>query len=301
MPRALIQRITKLAAAGIFAFASHSALALVAEIDSFTIVKNGSILFQDDFSDGIAPPAAPGIYGEFATYLFPVGVITESNGKAYLNASLGELRPNAEGAPSSVTRTTFSTNIVASESTGLKSNQTFSVSATYTFLDVMSARDTYGIRLTDRDALGNVGIGSSGNDVIELRISRSDTNATRLQFRRQNFIDQQIDDIAAFNATSLLTNFETVELKLSKTDVGSNAITATATFIDLDGVLENQVVTFGSTTPAFHGENWTRAELYASQAPIPEPQTYAMLLAGLALVGWQLQRKSRLGRNAAIR
>lgn len=297
MPRALTKRIAKLAAAGALALASHSALALVAELDTFTIVKNGSILFQDTFDDNVAPPAAP---GEFATYLFPLGTITESNGKAYLNAAQGALRANAAGALSSVTRATFSTNIVSSEDTGLKSNQTFSVSATYGFLDVMSASDTYGIRLTDRDALGNFGVGSSGDDVIELRISRSDTNATRLQLRRQNFIAGQIDIVANFNATALLTNFENVELKLSKDAVNSNAIKASATFMDLDGLLENQIVNFETTTNAFHGENWTRAEIFASQAPIPEPQTYAMLLTGLALVGWQLQRKSRQGRKTAL-
>ncbi len=300
MTRALAKRIAQLAAAGTFALASHSALALVAELDTFTIVKNGATLFQDDFGDGIAPPAAPGIYGEFATYLFPVGTITEKNGKAYLNAALGELRTNAQGALSSVTRTTFSTNIVASESTGLKSTQTFSVSATYSFLDVMSEGETYGIRLTDRDALGGLGIGSSGDDVIELRINRSQADITRLQFRRQDFIAHEIEVVASFNATSLLMNYENVELKLIKDVVGSNTIKASATFIDLQGVLENQIVNFESTTDAFHGENWTRAELFASQAPIPEPETYAMLLTGLALVGWQLQRKSRQGRKTTI-
>jgi hypothetical protein len=33
-------------------------------------------------------------------------------------------------------------------------------------------------------------------------------------------------------------------------------------------------------------------------APVPEPETYAMLLAGLGLVGWQARRRTQAAQTA---
>ena len=40
----------------------------------------------------------------------------------------------------------------------------------------------------------------------------------------------------------------------------------------------------------YTGELWTRPEFLSAQ-PIPEPETYAMMLVGIGLIGWQLRRK----------
>ena len=40
----------------------------------------------------------------------------------------------------------------------------------------------------------------------------------------------------------------------------------------------------------FDGETWTRVDFSVS-APIPEPETYAMMLLGLGLIGWRLRRR----------
>jgi hypothetical protein len=285
----LAKRIAGLTATGVFALASQSALALVAEVDTFTIVKNGSVLFQDTFEDNVAPPTAP---GEFATYLFTMSGISEAGGKALLNAAQGEIRPNAVGALSNVTRTTFSTNIVPTETTGLKSNQAFSVSAVFSLLDDTVAADVYGLRLTDRDALGQLGVGTSGDDVVELRISHRASGARQLQFQRQNFLAAggAIDLISSFTIPgNYFSTYDRVELQLVKSDPGSNEIEANAFFSSSNGLV-TQPIAFVNTTAVFNGENWTRAELYAAQAPIPEPQTYAMLIAGLGLIGWKLRR-----------
>jgi hypothetical protein len=299
MTGSLKRRFAGLAITAALSFASQSALALVAEVDSFTIVKSGGVLFQDTFADDVAPPAAP---GEFATYLFPVGGISEANGKLGLNAASGPLEPNSGGSLSNVARVTFSTNIVPAESTGLKSNQAFNVSAVFGLLDATSAGDGYGIRLTDRDALGQLGAGTSGDDVIELSINHLADGRQRLQLLRQNFIAGAAPvEIAGFDllATNYLALYETVELTLTKQDVSTGTIAGSARFFKTDGTSSSPIV-FISTADAFHGENWTRAELFASQAPVPEPQTYALLLTGLGLVGWRLRRKSRQAAAARI-
>lgn len=288
------------AATGILALASHSAHALIAEVDTFKIVRSGVTLFEDTFSDGVAPPAAP---GEFATYLFPRGDFLESNGKLILSPATGPIATNAAGALSSTTRITFSTNIVPDDQlTGLKSNHVFSVSATFALLDNTVAQDSYGIRLTDRDALGLLGLGTSGDDVIELRVNHG-ANGRTLQFRRQNFLPGGGITVLGSPAMSpdWFDRFEQVELTLEKTNSNSKEISARARLIDADDPNASLTINWptGTTATAFNGEDWTRAEIYASQAPIPEPETYAMLLAGLGLVGWQLRRQAR--RNAAAR
>jgi len=296
----LSHRLAGFAATGILAFASHAAHALIAEVDTFKIVKNGAELFVDTFSDGVAPPSAP---GEFATYLFPRGDFLEANGKLILNPATGPITANAAGTLSSTTRITFSTNIVPDDQvTGLKSNHVFSVSATFALLDNTVAQDSYGIRLTDRDALGQLGLGTSGDDVIELRVNHG-ANSRNLQFRRQNFLPGGGITVLGSSpiGQTLFNQYEQIELILEKTDANSNAISARARLIDADDPNASLTINWptGTTTSAFNGENWTRAELYAAQAPIPEPETYAMLLAGLGLVGWQLRRRAK--RDAASR
>jgi len=298
MKTRLVKYLSGVAATGIIAVASASAQALIAEVDTFKIVRGGETLFEDTFSDGVAPPVAP---GEFATYLFPRGVFLEANGKLILNPATGPITTNAAGALSSTTRITFSTNIVpGDEDTGLKSNHVFSVSATFTLLDNTVAQDSYGIRLTDRDALGQFGGGTSGNDVIELRVSHGTTGSRNLQFRRQNFLDGSIAVLGSISLETRFDRYEQIQLILEKAEANSNAISAKAHLIDAEDPDNPYILKWSDlTTSAFNGENWTRAELYAAQAPIPEPETYAMLLAGLGLVGWQLRRRAK--RDAASR
>ena len=44
-----------------------------------------------------------------------------------------------------------------------------------------------------------------------------------------------------------------------------------------------------------HGRTrkWITVPIYATSAPVPEPSTYAMLLAGLGLVAWRVQRRMK--------
>ena len=40
-------------------FSTSASEAIVARLDRFTIIKNGSLFFEDKFSDGLPPPSAP--------------------------------------------------------------------------------------------------------------------------------------------------------------------------------------------------------------------------------------------------
>jgi len=274
--------------------------AVVVELDTFTIMKNGLVLFQDTFDDAVAPPVAP---GEFASYLYPRGIFVESGGKVTLDSATAPRSVNAAGIPALTTRATFSTNIVDSDTTtGLKSTHTFSVTGVFGLTGNTVASDTYGIRLVDRDAFGNFGpTGSqSGNDMLELRVSHLANGDRVVRFRHQDFTvgggagaitdlgTSQIDD-------NLFASNNQIVLTLAKDSTASNQITASFAFI-VNGV-RGPTMSFAEKPGIFNGENWTRGEIMAAQAvPIPEPETYAMLLAGLALIGWRMRARRAAAR-----
>ena len=49
-----------------------------------------------------------------------------------------------------------------------------------------------------------------------------------------------------------------------------------------------EMVAFGNSAPSWGA---TGSPLNAPTAPVPEPQTYALMLAGLAAVGWCTRRR----------
>ena len=130
------------------AFLSTPAHALIAQLDSFSVNKNGSALFIDTFDDGILPPSAP---SEFASYLFPRGITGESGGLLTLSPATAPPTTNAQGSPTLTARATLATNVVPADLTnGLKSSpMTFSVTAVYELV-APAAGESYGIRLADR-------------------------------------------------------------------------------------------------------------------------------------------------------
>ncbi|MDP2028030.1 MAG: PEP-CTERM sorting domain-containing protein [Thiobacillus sp.] len=56
--------------------------------------------------------------------------------------------------------------------------------------------------------------------------------------------------------------------------------------------------TFGLATAAPH-MSFAQVAVDIAAAPVPEPETYAMLLAGLGLVGWQARRRNKAAQAVA--
>lgn len=282
-----------LAATGALALGSQLAYALEAKLDTFQILKNGAGLVLDTFADGAPPPSAD---TELATYLYSHGGLSETSGLLTLNASTGPVIRDAVGDLTKSAGATFSTNIGTNSALGLRSSNTLRVSAVFDLLPVSTVGDGYGIRLTDRNQDGLLDVGTSGNDVLELGVFRQDDGGTRVVFRRQDFLTNAITEYSL--QTALFSNAQ-IELNLTKSSSDTNAgIEASYRYYKNGGPLGliemAKTDINGNVIQAFHGEDWTRGEFFAVQAaPIPEPETYAMLLTGLALVGWQLSRKSR--------
>ncbi len=111
---------------------ASAALAYNFRIDNFDIVKNGSTLFNDPFSDGNPPPNAPNfVSGAAATYTVTGTSEPESGNKLQVNSSGGEVNQNFnENGFVLTVRAQLNTSITG-RATRLNSNSTFAVTGLF--------------------------------------------------------------------------------------------------------------------------------------------------------------------------
>jgi len=267
--------------------ASGGAFAADFYLDEFSVTRNGTQIFQDTFSDGVAPPSAPsfingapGAYGVFGS--FAPG--SESGGKLRLDTQAGAASCNAPCTPDLFLRARLQTNADPGNPTaGLKSSFSFSATALYDFATTPGPAVSYGMRFDDQ-APGN------GNDVVELRVVNFG-GQMKVLFDRQDFVANTFTNLETIALPG--SGFDQIGLTLSH--VGLGEVRASFELYD-NGVSVSGPTSFGVTTDIFHGENWTRAAFFATQ-PIPEPSTYAMMLAGLGLLGIAAGRRRQGGRS----
>ena len=106
-------------------------------LDEFTVTRGGATVFQDTFSDGVAPPNAPdfsfGVPGAYAVFgSFAPG--SEAGGKLRLDTLAGSPSCNAPCEPDLFLRARLLTNAdPCNLAVGLKSGFTFTASALYDF------------------------------------------------------------------------------------------------------------------------------------------------------------------------
>lgn len=116
----------KLAVSAIYVAAilgSASANTTVFSFDEFYINKNGSEIFRDSFSDGVAPGSGPddGILGPSNTYtVFGGGFSEQGTGKLLVDSAAGGLtsNPNGDARLFNRIRRNHSTNPVSSAHLG---------------------------------------------------------------------------------------------------------------------------------------------------------------------------------------
>ena len=155
-------------------------------IDDFQIIKNGTLLFDDSFTDGAPPPSAPNFAsGASASYNLNAGATVgpESGGKLTLNSSGAAPNLNiAENGLNLTQRATLQTSQTGG-ATGLNSNSTFSVTGIFDLILPSPSPipgvtgDRYGIRLSDATST------IEGNDILWLRVARQSDGTLAVQFR----------------------------------------------------------------------------------------------------------------------
>lgn len=296
--------LVRLTAASAMVALTTPAIAFVTAIDDLLIKRDGSTYFHDSFGDGVLPPVveantgvcgavAPNCYSVFGT--FPVGA--EAGGKLQLDTAFGGPSTNAVGTAVVSQRVRLLTNrsdASGDAQAGLKIGRTFSASAVFD-LAVPAAGDSFTLRFEDTHV--NDPEPGSRNDYLQIQVRMStDAGAVPLiELRKQNFADGIITTIDSTPLDlGLVAN--QIRLTLDHPTANSNDV-----FGSWEYLLNNAVVGSGSfATPGtiFTGETWTRVDFLISA--VPEPQTYAMLLAGLGLLGWRQRLSARVMRAGPV-
>ena len=252
-------------------------------IDDFRVTKNGTLIFDDPFSDGVPPPSAPDFTNGTPASYFVSGTLTESGGKVRLDPVGAAIGPGI-GINQNffLERAILLTNVDPLNLTlGLKNVDTFSVRGLFD-LSVPSQRlEAYGIRFNDGTSTNDA------EDLLEVAVRRGPDGIDRVQFFN-------LDAVA--NTATLLGSFlldpkhDQILLDLTRASAGSNAITASFAYVD--GGVVGPFTTFGSTANIFSDENFTRAE-FIWFAPVPEPSSLILFgvgFAALAAVRWKRNR-----------
>ena len=252
-------------------------------MDNLKIIKNGSIIFQDPFSDGLPPPASPNFSNGTAHTYAVSGAFQEAGDKLIIDAADASAAVSV-GTPDpfignfALVRTNIDpTDLVA----GLKNDDNFTVEGLFDLVIPDSPREVYGIRLTDR-LIGGPGTPPDqlGDDGIELVVRQGVDGLVRVQLREIDFANDQVVNIGGV-VLSPPPGADQILLRLthSTTDVG--ALHASFDYLDGGVFIGSESLAqigriFGTETPGFAGddENWTRAQAVA-YAPAVTDSTLA--------------------------
>ena len=258
------------------------------QVNRFDLPNNG-LLFVDPFEDGVPPPSAPNFSNGNPAQYFVFGAIApgaESGGKLALDSSIGTPVQNALGEDRLLTRTTFGTDISTSTGLGLKRNHSFTVAARFDLVPLPTPIDNYGVELHDA-----VGVGTTV-ELVQLLVRRANDPADtslHLRFQKQT-ISGPGQGIQVLNDLVLAPPSEAnqIALLLRHATPDTDTITAEYRYANSGNPLSDLIPLAGATT-MFNGETFVRGSFAVSQ--VPEPGTYAMLLAGLVLLGWVARRR----------
>jgi hypothetical protein len=279
-----------LAAALLSSVATEALATAITAIDSFSITRNGGAFFTDDFTDGFEPPSAPS-FASGASASYSVGGTipgnAETGGKLNLDSSLGQLFINAPEqnrlSQSAVLLTDFTS---ANTTLGLKRNFTFVVSGVFDLTSPPELADNYGIVVIDRVP----GQGVPGDEQLQVDVIRSSSDGkVRVRLVRQDFtlntltiIGQQVVDFG---------QGDQILLMIDHASANSDDLLGSFQYVN-GGLPVGSAVDLGTST-MFRGENWVRADFFAAQDAVPEPNAGILLLSGIAILAVARVRQRR--------
>jgi len=302
-----LRNLSRAIAATSLAFGCASANALVTYIDEFKVVRSNNSgvvvnFFTDLFEDNLAPPKVPvGSFDCNAPAATPTNCYTASGTFADADEFGGKLRLNSANGVATVSslgdaRVLLSARLLSNRSdaaadinTGLKIHRIFSASAVYDLV-LPSPGELMQVRFNDAH-LDPLEAGHR-TDYLALGVRRATDPGAQpeIRFFEQNFAAGTLVQIDATPLNTAL-GADQIRLTLSHPVSGSTEVFASWEYLKLGAKIgEGSFATPGNI---FDGETWTRAEFGVSA--VPEPQTYALMLIGVGLIGWQLRRHTRRG------
>lgn len=286
------------AALALLALVPGLASAYTALIDQFAVnrfdLPNSGALFLDPFEDGVPPPSAPNFlpmgsgsasYGVLPSVPgFPAGA--EAGGRLALDASLGASVVTGGGEARRIVRATLLTNTDSTNTTlGLKRNHSFLAAGRFELSALPAAPgDAFGIELHDAPPGGLI---SEVSQALVRRSSDPGDANVYISFLKQLPGGGGLD-LAGNILLAPPANATQIALFLRHATPNTDQITAEYRYWDASGPLSDPIALPGMTT-MFTGEAFVRASFIVAE--IPEPGTYAMLLAGLAMLGWVARRR----------
>lgn len=246
---------------------SSPSLALVALADSSGLVKNGNVLFEDEFDNGLTP-SEEAHYAVFGA--FPAGA--ESGGKLTIDSRWGRVTPNALGQARQTLNVVGLTGLNSSDPSSLGRSDTFSF---FTVFDIVSPtgplNNGYGI------VFGDATSGSGRSLFLQVQYLSS-AGGTVIRLYDQDFINGIITtlDEIPFDVPS---GADQIALSLDRTDAGNTNVFGSYAFGSA-GTFGN-VSTFATPGQLFTTADFVRPRIQVYSA-VPEPSSWA--LSGIALL-----------------
>lgn len=171
---------------------------------------------------------------------------------------------------------------------GLKAwNTNFFVVGVWDFTNPGKGKGSYGVRFNASSG------GGTGDDVVSLAVQgREGDGGAVISFLH---FDNSNGKSTVLDRAVLETGHDQIALALGYLDTdGNGSKEVGAGYFFIDSGMPGQLNALDATIPIFNGENWSRAAFYAADTnpvPVPEPSEYALLLAGLGLVGLAARRR----------
>lgn len=275
----------KIMLAGLLAMGwSASSSALMVQIDSLSLYKNKSLLFEDNFDNGLTPAQEPATYTVFGT--IPNG--SEAGGKLALDSAWGGMTTNALGQTRQTLNVTGLTGLNSANPTSLGRNDLISVVGVFDAVNPVGPfNNGYGVVLREGGPTGVI------SHSLSLQVGYSPASGQSLiRFFDQNFVTGTLTILAEVPFT-LPVGADQIGLELSNEDTLSTSFQAWYSFST--GGVWGPGFTFAVTDPMFTTSDFVRAQVQVYSA-VPEPSGWA--LSGIGLLG--LARLARGGKRRRL-
>lgn len=270
--------------------AAAPSMAYNVQVDEFRVARGTNpAWFLDSFIDGLPPPNNP-MSPPFVYSIGPAGATVgpETGGKLTLDTSNGMVGYNPLGIPSIVQQVmlmTDHTGVLPGDSKydwGLKAWHSFTVSALFDY-HAAAPKEFYGLRLGDYAPLP-----TSGDDRLLLGVMNAGGTPS-VMFVQQDYVSGTQTTVGGLMPVNLpVGGFDQIRLSYTHSASSSGVVFASWDLLSGGSVVGNGV--WGSTGTVFSNESYTQAGFLAV-APVPEPGTWTMLLAGLAALGTMARRR----------
>jgi len=271
-------------------------------LDPTVIFADANIRFEDEFDAGGPPPDLTGVFnfdkpnsdpGNDFSYVVNVaqngtaGPEVDYKGSQDLLSLSSDNAVLYTGAGGTQSYRQYQ-GLIAQSETGLGRTASFAVAGVFQWI-VPEDRQRYGIQVQDRTP------DRAGDDIISLSVRGTGAGQARLDLRRSVYDDTNgftIGTQVLQEENDLATPFDAafIALALIHPTADTDQLYAGWMFFKANFQAASSFTLFGAPVDIFHDDGkGYRPAFFASQ-PVPEAESWALMLAGLGLVGWRVRR-----------